>query len=316
MDIHQNARLTAFSREQLAQAVLNHSLTLNLAAARFNVSRNTARKWVGRFQTEGRQGVRDRSSRPQRLRRPTHAALVAQIEQLRRQRFTAAHIAQLTGLSRATVSRILRRLGLNRLRALQPAPPVIRYEHPHPGDLLHLDIKQLGCFGPMRERPDGRRRGHHAGAGWEHAHIAIDDHSRLAFACLLPDKSAASAITFLRAAVAYYAALNIPIRRLLTDNGHCYRSRAFAQCCRQLGITQRFTRPYTPRTNGKAERFIQTALREWAYGCTYQDSDERAFHLPHWLHYYNWHRPHASLNQAPPISRSGLDGNNLLSHHS
>ena len=174
----------------------------------------------------------------------------------------------------------------------------------------------LGRFRAVAFRPDGRRRGCSPGAGWAHVHVAIDDHSRLAFALILPDQTAASALAFLRAALAYYAQLGIRVRRLLTDNGHCYRSQAFAAACHQLQLRHSFTRPYTPRTNGKAERFIQTALREWAYAQAYPHSEVRDAHLPHWLHHYNWHRPHASLNQAPPISRSGLDGNNLLRHHS
>jgi transposase InsO family protein len=287
---------------------------LNSAAAEFKVSPKTAAKWVRRSQASD--PMTDRSSRPHRLRRPTSPELLQQVEQLRRQRLTGVHIAQRTGLSRATVCRILCRLHLNRMRHLEPAPPVLRYEHPHPGDLLHLDIKQLGRFGPMTTRPDGRRRGQSPGSGWEHVHVAIDDHSRLAFSLILPDKTAASAIAFLRAAVAYYARFGITIHRLLTDNGHGYRAHAFRAACAQLGIRQRFTRPYTPRTNGKAERFIQTALREWAYARAYLNSQQRAQHLPDWLHHYNWHRPHASLNHAPPISRSGLDRNNLLTHHS
>ncbi len=313
MDIHQNARLTPYSREALAQLVRSRGGTLNSAAAEFKVLLKTAAKWVRR--SLAGEPMTDRSSRPHRLRQPTSPECVQQVEQLRRQRLTGMHIAQRTGLSRATVSRILRRLHLNRMRDLEPAPPVLRYEHPHPGDLLHLDIKQLGRFGTMRVRLDGRRRGRSAGSGWEHVHVAIDDHSRIAFSLLLPDKTAASAITFLRAAVLYYAQLGIAIRRLLTDNGHCYRSAAFRTACAQLGIRQRFTRPYTPRTNGKAERFIQTALREWAYARTYQNSQQRADQLPAWLHHYNWHRPHASLNHASPITGSGLDRNNLLRHH-
>jgi transposase InsO family protein len=316
MDIHQNARLTPYSREQLAKSVLLQGRTLNSAAAEFKVSSKTARKWVRRYQAESRDGMPDRSSRPHRLRRPTSPAVVERVEQLRRQRFTGVHIAQQTGLSRATVSRILRRLGIHRLRDLQPAPPVLRYELPHPGDLLHLDIKQLSRFHAVAFRPDGRRRGVSPGAGWAHLHVAIDDHSRLAFALILPDQTAASAITFLRAALDYYAQLGILVRRLLTDNGYGYRSRAFAAACHQLQLRHSFTRPYTPRTNGKAERFIQTALREWAYAQAYPHSDVRDAQLPHWLHHYNWHRLHASLNHAPPISRSGLDGNNLLRHHS
>ncbi len=316
MDIHQNARLTPYSREHLAKFVLFQGRTLNSAAAEFKVSGKTARKWVRRYQAENRAGMADRSSRPHRLRQPTSPALVQQVEQLRRQRFTGVHIAQQTGLSRATVSRILRRLGLHRLRDLEPAPPSHRYEHAAPGDLLHLDIKMLGRFRAVAFRPDGRRRGCSPGAGWAHVHVAIDDHSRIAFAHILPDQTAASAIAFLHATLDYYAQLGIRIRRLLTDNGYCYRARAFAAACQQLQLRHYFTRPYTPRTNGKAERFIQTALREWAYAQAYSHSDVRDAQLPRWLHHYNWHRPLACLNHAPPISRSGLDGNNLLRHHS
>src|SRR6266404_4190919 len=186
-------------------------------------------------------------------------------------RFPGFHIAKTTGLSRATVSRILCRLGLNRMRVLEPAVPLIRYEHAAPGDLLHLDIKQLGRFSGVMARPDGRRRGK-LHRGWEYVHVAIDDHFRIAFVQILPDFTAAAAIAFLHAAVAYYASLGISIRRLLTDNGHCYRSHAFRAAVVELGLRHHFTRPYTPRTNGKAERFIQTALREWAYACSCPDS--------------------------------------------
>lgn len=312
MDIHKNARLTFVRREQLAEYVILQGRTLNSVAAEFKVSARTAAKWTRRFQQQGPAGLRDHSSRPWRSPRRTGLAIVQRVEELRRQRCTGLHIAQVTGLSRATVSRILRRLGLNRMRDLEPAVPVIRYEHAAPGDLLHLDIKQLGRFSEVAVRPDGRRRGKHH-CGWEYLHVAIDDHSRMAFSQLLPNFTGVSAVAFLHATVAYYATLGIRIRRLLTDNGHCYRSYAFRHACRQLGLAHRFTRPYTPRTNGKAERFIQTALREWVYACAYQNSQQRAAQLSPWLHHYNWHRPHASLGQAPPISRSGLDLNNLLS---
>ena len=314
MDIHKNARLTFIRREQLAQYVLLQQGTLNAAAAAFNVSPRTAAKWTRRYQQEGSAGLQDRSSRPHRSPRRIAEDRAQQVEQLRRQRFTGLHIAQTTGLSRATVSRILRRLGLNRMRDLEPTLPLIRYEHPAPGDLLHLDIKQLGRFSSVVYRPDGRRRGKHH-CGWEYLHVAIDDHSRIAFSQILPNFTALAAIAFLRAAVAYYANLGIPIRRLLTDNGHCYRSHAFRAAVLQLGLRHHFTRPYTPRTNGKAERFIQTALREWAYACAYQNSEQRLAQLLPWLHHYNWHRPHGSLNHAPPISRSGLEQNNLLRLH-
>ena len=314
MDIHKNARLTLFRREQLVQQVLMHKASLTAAAMAFRVCPRTAAKWTRRYQQEGSAGLQDRSSRPHRSPRRTGEAVAQRVEQLRRQRFSGLHIAQATGLSRATVSRILRRLGLNRIRDLEPAIPIVRYEHATPGDLLHLDIKQLGRFSDVKLRPDGRRRGKHH-CRWEYLHVAIDDHSRIAFAQILPHFTAADAVAFLLAAVAYYASLGITIRRLLTDNGHCYRSHAFRAAVLQLGLRHHFTRPYTPRTNGKAERLIQTALREWIYACSYLNSQERNAQLLPWLHYYNWHRPHGSLNRASPISRLGLERNNLLRLH-
>ena len=312
MDIHQNARLTPYSREALAKAVLQ-GLTLNAAAAAFKVSAKTAGKWVRRYKTNP-SCLRDRSSRPHCLRKPTSPELVQQVEHLRRQRWTGCRIAGHTRLSPATVSRILRRLKLNRLRDLQPAPPVQRYEHAAPGDLLHLDIKKLGRFSALGHRIHGDQSRRTRGLGWDFVHVAIDDHSRIAFAQILPDEKALSAATFLAAALAYYRRLGIPIRRVLTDNGPCYQSLAFRQLCQQHAIRHKRTRPYTPRTNGKAERFIQTALREWAYAYAYNTSAERTAHLPCWLRQYNCHRPHASLKGAPPISRSGSEGNNVLIH--
>jgi transposase InsO family protein len=314
MDIHKNARLTFYSREQLAQRVLQGA-TLKAAAAAFHVSAKTAAKWVRRYQQEGRAGLQDGSSRPQRSPRACSSAQVSRVESLRRQRWTGLRISLTIGRSRSTISRILRRLHLSRIRDLEPMTPVQRYEHPAPGDLLHLDIKKIGRFQAVGCRITGNRRGRIHRAGWEYLHVAIDDHSRIAFSQILPNQKAASAAAFLQAAVDYYARLGISISRLLTDNGPCYRSGLLRRLCQQLGIRQRFTRAYTPRTNGKAERFIQTALREWAYSRSYQNSQARAVELPRWLHQYNWHRPHASLNHAPPISRSGLDRNNLLSHH-
>jgi transposase InsO family protein len=315
MDLHQNARLTLWSREALAIKVLQERWTLNAAAAAFNVSSKTAAKWVRRFQAEGSPGLRDRSSRPHRLRRPTPSFLIEQVEQLRRQRWAACRIARHTSLSPATVSRILRRLKLNRIRDLDPAPPIQRYEHAAPGDLLHLDIKKLGRFGCVGHRIHGDPRRHVKGVGWEYVHVAVDDHSRIAFAQIFPNEKGASAAAFLAAAIAFYQRLGIRILRVLTDNGPCYKSRAFRNLCQQHQIRHKRTRPYTPRTNGKAERFIQTAIREWAYARAYENSQQRANHLLPWLHQYNWHRPHASLNASPPISRSGQDRNNLLTHH-
>jgi transposase InsO family protein len=315
MDIHKNARLTPILREEMAKRVLSRAVTLNSAAAEFKVSAKTAAKWVHRYQELGRAGMADRSSRPLRSPRRCSSEQTTQVELLRRQRWTGLHISLTTGLSRATISRILRRLHLNRIRDLDPAPPVVRYEHAAPGDLLHLDIKKIGRFQAVGCRITGNRRGRIHRAGWEYIHVAIDDHSRIAFSQILPDQKAHSAAAFLHAALDYYARLGISVSRLLTDNGPCYRSGLFRRLCHQLTIRQRFTRPYTPRTNGKAERFIQTALREWAYSRAYDNSQARAAQLAPWLHQYNWHRPHASLDHAPPISRSGLDRNNLLIHH-
>jgi transposase InsO family protein len=226
-----------------------------------------------------------------------------------------SHIAAQLKLSRATVARILARAGLNRLCQLEPAPVYPRYERAEPGELLHLDIKKLGRISRISHRITGDRRDTVEGSGWEFVHVAIDDHSRVAYAQVLGDEDANSACAFLRAALAYYAGLGLTIREILTDNGGCYRSREFSQTCADLGLKHRFTRPYTPRTNGKAERFIQTALREWAYARAYQRSFQRSCELPRFLHGYNWHRPHASLAGQPPASRLGLTRNNLVRLH-
>lgn len=243
-----------------------------------------AAKWVRRYREHGVEGLRDRSSRPWRLRQPKSAELVARVEALRRERWTGQRIAQQTGLSRATVSRILRRLKLSR---------IVRPSH----------------------RVTGDRRDSVNGAGWEYVHVAIDDHSRIAFSAIYPDEKQTSVLAFLHAALAYYARLGIRFKAILTDNGPAYRSRAFAAACRALGLKHRFTRPYTPRTNGKAERFVQTALREWAYARSYRNSNQRSQELRSWLHQYKWHRPHASLGLSPPIRRAGVDDNNLLRLH-
>ena len=315
MDYHHHARLTVHGRELLVRSVLEGRLSLREAAAERGLSRQTAAKWVRRYREQGAVGLLDRSSRPRRLRQPTSPEVAEHVAALRRARWTGHRIAQQTGLSRATVSRILRRLKLSRMRDLEPKPAVQRYEHARPGDLLHLDIKKLGCIMRPSHRVTGDRRDSVEGAGWEYVHVAIDDHSRIAFSLIYPDEKQASVLDFLRAALAYYVRLGIRFRAVLTDNGPAYRSHAFAAACRALGLKHRFTRPYTPRTNGKAERFIQTALREWAYTRAYQNSNERSQQLRSWLHQYNWHRPHASLGLSPPISRSALNDNNLLRLH-
>jgi transposase InsO family protein len=313
MNIHKNARLTPLGRERLVKQVLSGQ-TPEAAARAAGVCPRTARKWVERYRQEGLAGLRDRSSRPHRLYRPTPQAIVQQVEQLRRQRCTGQQIAIELGISPATVSRILRRLGLNRLSALEPAEPVRRYERAHPGELIHIDIKKLGKIDGIGHRITGdRRRG--CGIGWEFVHVCIDDASRIAFAQIMPDEKKESAVAFLKAAVAYYASLGVKVAGVMTDNGGSYKSYAFRDACHDLGLRHIRTRSYRPQTNGKAERFIQTALREWAYAKAYTHSDDRTAELPFWLHRYNWHRPHGSLKAKTPISRLGLTGGNLLRLH-
>src|SRR5688572_7659206 len=314
MDVHQNARLTLHCRALLVDRELKGRARAQVARE-LGVSMKTVNKWLGRFQAEGVAGLADRSSRPRRRPRATAAALEVAVIALRRQRLTMLTIAQQLGLSRATVARILVRAGLNRLSQLEPAAVIRRYERANPGELLHLDVKKLGRITRIGHRITGDRSGPYGQAGWEFVHVAIDDTSRVAYAQVLPDEQADSSAAFLRAAVAYYAGLGLRIREILTDNGAGYRSREFARTCADLGLKHRFTRPYTPRTNGKAERFIQTALREWAYARAYACSQQRIAELPRFLHGYNWHRPHASLAAQPPISRIGLTRNNLLRLH-
>ena len=315
MDYHKNARLTMYQREQLAKKVFADRCTLKLAAASFKVSERTAAKWVRRYQAEGLAGLRDRSSRPHRSPRRTCSLLLEKVLALRRLRYNGWRIAHALGLSRTTVSRILRRAGLNRLRSLDPPPPVVRYEHKHPGDLIHFDIKRLARIVRPGHRIHGDRTRETRGAGYEYLHIAIDDHSRISFAAILPDQTHNSAIRFFLMARAYFSRFGFSIRRVLTDNGSCYRHGIFRMTLHRQHVKHRFTRPYTPRTNGKAERFIQTALREWAYARSYQNSLQREENLDLWLHDYNFHRPHTSLNLNAPASRSGLNRNNLLSIH-
>jgi transposase InsO family protein len=259
----------------------------------------------------------DRSSRPVCSPKATDRAVVERILTLRRQRWTGRHIAQEVGVSPATVSRVLRRAGLSRIRDIEPAEPVVRYERAHPGEMIHVDIKKLGRFDRVGHRITGDRTGqsNSRGIGWEFVHVSIDDASRLAFSQILPDEKAVSAVAFLKVAVAYYQSLGITVTRVMTDNGSCYKAKAFATACSDLGIKHIRTKPYTPKTNGKAERFIQTALREWAYAIAYPTSKHRAAELPVWLHRYNWHRPHASLKYKPPISRLALEKDNLLRFH-
>ena len=317
MNVHKNARLTPHGRERITRLAASGQ-TPNAIANTVGVCPRTVRKWLKRYDQEGRAGLLDRSSRPHRLYRPTPAARVERIAELRRQRWTGKQIAQEVDVSPATVSRVLKRLGLNKLGALEPAEPVRRYQRQHPGEMIHLDIKKLGRFDRIGHRITGDRTGqsNSRGIGWEFVHVSIDDASRLAFSQIMPDEKKESATAFLKAAVAYYNSLGITVTRVMTDNGSCYRAFDFRDTCRDLGLKHIRTRPYTPKTNGKAERFIQTALREWAYAQAYPTSHHRAAELPYWLHRYNWHRPHASLNAKPPISRLDLSEDNLLRLHS
>ena len=317
MDIHKNARLTPHGRERLAK-MIGGGQTPQAASEAAGVCPRTGRKWRDRFEQEGPAGLQDRSSRPHRLRQPTPPQVIEHIESLRRQRMPGKEIATIVGVSAATVSRVLKRLGLNRLSALAPAEPPRRYQRERPGELIHIDIKKLGKFNRVGHRITGDRTGqsNSRGIGWEFVHVAIDDASRIAFSRVMKSERKGCAIAFLKAAVTYYASLGIAVERVMTDNGSCYRSFAFRQACKRLGLRHIRTRPYTPRTNGKAERFIQTALREWAYARAYDTSRQRAAELPYWIHRYNWHRPHGSIGAVPPISTLGLTGNNLLRLHS
>ncbi len=316
MNVHKNARLTPLSRAELVRRVTVEEQTPQSVANGFGVTLKTVSKWVQRHRAEGPAGLADRSSRPHKLHRPTSSEQVERVVGLRRLRFTGKQIAKEARVSAATVSRILRRVGLSRARDLEPVEPVVRYERETPGELIHLDIKKLNRFEKVGHRITGdRSQGESRGAGWEFVHVCIDDASRLAFSQVMKDEAAESAAPFLKAAVAYYASLGVTVSRVMTDNGSCYRSFAFRDACKALGLRHIRTKPYTPKTNGKAERFIQTALREWAYAKAYPTSDHRAAELPVWLHRYNWHRPHGGIKSQTPISRLGLSEDNLLRLH-
>jgi transposase InsO family protein len=317
MNIHQNARLTPFRRRELV-ARLQDGETLGAVAERLGISVRTAQKWRSRFRADGPAGLLDRSSRPRTHPRQTPPAIALGIKVLRHQRWSCRQIAAAVGVSSATAARILRRVGLSRRGRCEPPAAIQRYEHPRPGDLLHVDTKKLGRIVGLGHRMTGRSAGvhrHDGGIGWEHLHIAIDDFSRVAYVELLSDDRAPSVGAFLRRAVGWFRARGVRIRRVLSDNGSGYRSHTFRATCRGLHIAHRRTRPYTPRTNGKAERFIQSALREWAYARPYYSSADRAALLPGWLEHYNCARPHTGLAGLPPISRLP-DQNNVLIRHS
>jgi len=315
MNIHKNARLTFVRRMEMVRSVVEKGLTLGGAAAEAGVSEPTVGKWLGRYLAEGEPGLRDRSSRPNRSPRSIRPEKTLAIVELRHRRLTQARIAASLGVSKSTVGRVLKRAGLSHLSDLEPCAPVVRYEHERPGDLIHIDTKKLGRIERMGKRIAG---GSHSPikAGWEYLFVAIDDHARLGFTDMFPDEAKASATQFLQNTVAYFRSLGVPPKRILTDNGSSFRSEKFAKACRPLRLKHSFTRPYRPQTNGKAERFIQSALREWAYGIPYNDSSERTAMLERWTHHYNWHRPHQGIKGLAPISRLAQSQNNLLTLHS
>jgi transposase InsO family protein len=323
MKLHANARLSVKGRELLVER-LRAGWSLTEAAAAGGVSERTARKWRDRYGAEGPDGLLDRSSAPRSVPSRTPEERIAAIAALRRLRFTGAEIAELLEMALSTVSGILTRIGMGKLGRLG-LEPAQRYERERPGELIHIDVKKLGrIHGGAGKRITGvtrnaspRRRDRHGVdrciIGWEYVHIAIDDATRLAYAEVLDDEQASTAIAFLRRAIAFYAAHGISTERVLTDNGSAYRSAIHALACRALGIRHLRTRPYRPQTNGKAERFIRTLLAGWAYGAIYRSSRQRTAALPGWLDRYNYRRPHGSLNHQPPISRlHQLTGNNLL----
>lgn len=302
MKLHANAKTTPKTRLLLVQRILDGWDPASAAEA-VGVSRRCGLKWLARYRAEGLRGLEDRSSAPHRIPHRTPDSKVCRIKKLRLRRLAAFQIARLLGMARSTVSAILVRLGLNRLKVLEPKEPANSYEHARPGDMLHLDTKKLGRIRGIGHRIHGKRGIRSRGAGWEFAHVCIDDHSRVAYVEVLEDETTISAIGFLERAVRWFAELGVRVERVLTDNGSCYVSKDFRAKCEQLGVRHKRTRPYRPRTNGKAERLVQTLLREWAYARPYGSSRGRRLALGPWLRYYNHVRPHGSLDCLPPMTR-------------
>jgi transposase InsO family protein len=304
MKIHANAPFGPKGRAIMVRRVIEQDWSLTEAAAAAGVSERTAGKWVDRYRQEGEAGLWDRSSVPHTVANRTPEARVEAIAALRRLRMTGPEIAELLEMASSTVSAVLGRIGLGKLSALEPPEPPNRYERARPGELIHIDVKKLVRIEKgAGHRVTGRRTSQARGAGWERVHVCVDDATRLAYVEVLGDEKALTAIGFLRRALAFYSAHGIEVERLMTDNGPAYRSIAHAIACRALGIRHLRTRPYRPRTNGKAERFIRTMLGGWAYGAIYRDSAQRTAALPGWLEFYNWRRPHGSLAHKPPGAR-------------
>jgi transposase InsO family protein len=306
MKLHANAPFGPKGRATMVRRVTEHRWSLAEAAEAAGVSERTAGKWVTRYRDEGEAGLVDRSSAPHSVPARTPEDRVEAIAALRRLRMTGAEIAECLGMALSTVSAVLGRIGLGKLSRLEPPEPPNRYERSRPGELIHIDVKKLGVIakGAGHRISGNRGPGHRArGAGWEFVHVCVDDATRIAYIEVLGDEKARTAIGFLRRALGFYAAHGIEVEGLMTDNGSAYRSIAHAVACRALAIRHIRTRPYRPRTNGKAERFIRTMLGGWAYGAIYGDSAERTAALPGWLEFYNWRRPHGSLAHRPPGAR-------------
>jgi transposase InsO family protein len=315
MKIHANARSCPNSRRLLVGRIEAEGWSLVAAAEAAGISERSARKWLGRWRAEGEAGLLDRSSAPKRIPHRTPERVVKAIAALRCLRMTATEIAEVLGLALSTVSLWLKRIGLGKRSRLEPPEPPNRYERSRPGELIHIDVKKLGRFGVAGKRQVGKRHASR-GYGWECCHVCVDDATRLAYVEVLPDERGETAAGFLRRAVAWLAERGVVVERVMTDNGSPYVSIVHAATCRELGIRHLRTRPYRPQTNGKAERFIQTMLREWAYGRLYGSSAERRGQLAGWLDRYNYHRKHGSLGHRPPAARlNELLGNNLVGNY-
>ena len=302
MELHKNARSCPASRLLLVDRIVG-GMPVTRAASAAGISRRTAFKWKRRFTEAGEAALVDRSSRPSRMPRQTHPDRIQEALRLRHRRHTGPEIAVRVGLSTATVARILGRHGLTRLKNLEPKEPDRRYQRDRPGQLIHFDIKKLGRFGCVGHRITGNRRQNSSGIGWEFVHVAIDDASRMAYAEVLPNQRSPASVAFLRRSVAWFHSHGVRVESVMSDNGSCYVSHRFKAACQKLQLRHLRTRPYRPRTNGKAERFIQTLLREWAYKRPYATSIQRADRLPRYLNHYNLRRPHAALNKRTPTQR-------------
>jgi transposase InsO family protein len=313
--LHRNARTCPRSRRLLVERVVVEGWSLLAAAEAAGVSERTAWKWVDRFRREGAAGLEDRSSAPHAVPGRTPADREQVILLLRELRFTTPEIAETLGMALSTVGAVVSRHGLGRLPRLQPDEPANSYQRPRPGELIHVDVKKLGRIGRPGHRVNADRRTRTRGIGWEFVHVAVDDATRLAYAEVLADERGATAAGFLRRAVGFFRRYGIRVERVLTDNGACYRAVAHALACKTLAIKHLRTRPYRPRTNGKAERFIRTLIDSWAYGAVYRSSAERTAALAGWLDWYNRLRPHRSLARTPPLTRLA-EMNNVLGTNS